>query len=234
MYMYVHSENTVLVLGRCAVKGSPMFNIRTTISYKQPCTRMYSKFEGKRIHQDVRYAISRRHTTTHCNTLQHTAAHCTTLQYTAAQWKKLTRDAVGERHTATRWNTLQHDVTHCNAPQNTATEQWKSVRIIGWQATHCNKLYYTVIHCDSLQHTAPRCITPQHAATHYNALQDTATHIRCEFAIPIEEFCVDDNSYWSTQHDSLQHTATQNNTLQHTATHCNTLQHTSDASSWSL
>jgi len=51
-------------------------------------------------HTRVARGLYRRHTATHCNTLQHTATHCNALQ-----------------HTATHSNTLQLTATHCNTLQ---------------------------------------------------------------------------------------------------------------------
>ena len=59
----------------------------------------------------------RRHTATHCNTLQHTAKHCNTLQHTAIHCNTLQR-------TATYRNILQHTATHVYPETQRAPCAW--------------------------------------------------------------------------------------------------------------
>jgi len=143
----------------------------------------------------------KRHTATHCITLEKAATHRNTPQ-----------------HATTRHNTQQHTctpdlvrvewactVTHCNALQNTATNSLQHTathcffriclvdRLKSWLATKhtmkwsqlCNTLQRTAAHCNTLQHTrnTPKSVRFQteHTiktalTTHFSARQHTATH----------------------------------------------------------
>jgi len=81
--------------------------------------------------------IRKKHTATHCNTLQHTATHCNTLQYTAIHCNTL-------QHTATHCHTLQHTATHCSSLQHTAA--------------HCNTLHYTATRMYASQTNTMVCV----------------------------------------------------------------------------
>jgi len=65
----------------------------------------------------------KRHTATHCNTLQHTATHCNTLQHTKSTLR-VSRNREQIQHVKEKTHTidiLQHTATHCNTLHYTAT-----------------------------------------------------------------------------------------------------------------